>query len=105
MTSNHPYADWLNTYASPDFDAVGAWIRAWLDTHTVNHRPEEDAHLQEIFLLSTRYEWLFWEMAWRLRAVALMTHAAEHLYDHQANIPRALTIAGSDLEGWSRYTG
>ncbi len=66
MTSNHPYADWLNTYASPDFDAVGAWIRAWLDTHTVNHRPEEDAHLQEIFLLSTRYEWLFWEMAWRL---------------------------------------
>lgn len=26
-----------------------------------------------------------------------MTHAAEHLSDHQANIPRALTIAGSDL--------
>ena len=66
VTSAHPYGDWLNTYASPDFDAVGAWIREWLDTHTTQNRPEEDLHLQEIFLLSTRYEWLFWEMAWRL---------------------------------------
>lgn len=66
VTSAHPYADWLNIYASPGFDAVGTWIREWLDTHTVKNRPEEDDHLQEIFLLSTRYEWLFWEMAWRL---------------------------------------
>jgi len=66
VTSAHPYADWLGTYASPDFDAVGAWIREWLDTHTVKNHPEEDDHLQEIFLLSTRYEWLFWEMAWHL---------------------------------------
>ena len=28
--------------------------------------PEEEARLHEIFLISTRYEWLFWEMAWRL---------------------------------------
>lgn len=66
VTPDHPYADWLQMYASPDFDAVGAWIRAWLDTHTAHNRPEDDAHLQEIFLISTRYEWLFWEMAWRL---------------------------------------
>ena len=25
-----------------------------------------EARLYEIFLISTRYEWLFWEMAWRL---------------------------------------
>ncbi|HTK05959.1 MAG TPA: thiaminase II [Ktedonobacteraceae bacterium] len=66
VTPDHPYADWLSTYASPDFDAVEIWIREWLDTHTVGIRPEEEARLQEIFLTSTRYEWMFWDMAWRL---------------------------------------
>lgn len=65
-TLDHPYADWLAMYASPDFDVVGVWIRERLDAHTVNIRPEEEASLQEIFRISTCYEWLFWEMAWRL---------------------------------------
>lgn len=64
--SDHPYADWLETYASPDFDAVGVWIRQRLDVRTAALSREEDARLHEIFLISTRYEWLFWEMAWRL---------------------------------------
>ncbi len=63
---DHPYADWLATYASPDFDAVGTWIRERLDTRTANISPEDEARLHEIFRISTSYEWLFWEMAWRL---------------------------------------
>ncbi len=62
----HPYVDWLATYASPDFDAVGIWIRERLDARAASLSPEEEARLHEIFLISTRYEWLFWEMAWRL---------------------------------------
>jgi thiaminase/transcriptional activator TenA len=65
-TSDHPYVDWLTTYASPDFDAVGVWIRERLDARAASLSPEEEARLHEIFLVSTRYEWLFWEMAWRL---------------------------------------
>ncbi|GAC1344795.1 MAG: thiaminase II [Ktedonobacteraceae bacterium] len=64
--SDHPYVDWLATYASPDFDAVGIWIRERLDARAASLSPEEEARLHEIFLTSTRYEWLFWEMAWRL---------------------------------------
>jgi thiaminase/transcriptional activator TenA len=63
---DHPYVDWLATYASPDFDAVGVWIRERLDVHAASLSPEKEARLQEIFLISTRYEWLFWEMAWCL---------------------------------------
>jgi thiaminase (transcriptional activator TenA) len=63
---DHPYADWLATYASPDFDAVGVWIRERLDTHTVKSSPAEQARLQELFRISTCYEWLFWDMAWHL---------------------------------------
>lgn len=62
----HPYADWLATYASPDFDAVGAWLRERLDVHCAAITPQQEARLHDIFLTSTRYEWLFWEMAWRL---------------------------------------
>jgi len=65
-TPDHPFADWLATYASPDFDAVGTWIRERLDALAASPCPEEEARLHEIFLVSTRYEWLFWEMAWRL---------------------------------------
>ena len=65
-TPDHPFSDWLATYASPDFDAVGTWIRERLDAHAVSLSSKEEARLYEIFLISTRYEWLFWEMAWRL---------------------------------------
>ena len=27
--------------------------------------PEKEKRLTEIFLLSSRYEWMFWEMAWK----------------------------------------
>jgi thiaminase/transcriptional activator TenA len=63
--ADHPYADWLATYAAPDFDAVQLWIRERLDAHTIDIRPAERARLHEIFLISTRYEYLFWDMAWK----------------------------------------
>lgn len=64
--ASHPYSDWLATYASPDFDAVEIWIRERLDAHAASLNSAEEAHLFEIFRVSTCYEWLFWEMAWRL---------------------------------------
>ncbi|GAC1428755.1 MAG: thiaminase II [Ktedonobacteraceae bacterium] len=64
--SDHPYADWLATYASPDFDAVQIWIREHLDARARDISMEDEKKLFAIFLTSTRYEWLFWEMAWRL---------------------------------------
>lgn len=65
---DHPYADWLNTYASPDFALVGAWLRATLDASAPSPGSVEEARLFEIFRFSTCYEWLFWEMAWRKEA-------------------------------------
>ncbi|GCE03536.1 thiaminase II [Dictyobacter aurantiacus] len=64
--TDHPYQDWLLTYASPDFDAVGTWIRERLDQRAFFLNDHEEARLHEIFLTSTRYEWLFWDMAWKL---------------------------------------
>lgn len=65
LAPEHPYRDWLSTYASPDFDAVGIWLRECLDAYSRAIRPDEEERLHVIFLTSTRYEWLFWEMAWK----------------------------------------
>jgi thiaminase/transcriptional activator TenA len=63
---DHPYVEWLKMYASPDFDVVERWIRGRLDTYAATLRSEDEARLQEIFRISTCYEWIFWDMSWRL---------------------------------------
>ncbi len=64
-TEEHAYRDWLLTYASPDFEEVGAWLRGVLDDRTARLDESHLGRLEEIFLTSSRYEWMFWDMAWR----------------------------------------
>jgi len=64
-TEDHAYRDWLLTYASPEFEEVGAWLRSVLDKRVAKFDEPHLGRLQEIFLTSSRYEWMFWDMAWR----------------------------------------
>lgn len=58
------YADWIEQYASEEFAQATAWLRAELDRLVEGAGPEKRDRLTETFLLSTRYEWMFWEMCW-----------------------------------------
>jgi thiaminase (transcriptional activator TenA) len=58
------YADWIAQYASEDFAAAAAWLRGELDRLADNAGPEQRQRLTALFLLSSRYEWMFWEMCW-----------------------------------------
>ena len=62
--SDQRYADWISQYASDEFAQVLHWLRTEMDRLAVGISPEKEARLTEIFLTSTRYEWLFWEMCW-----------------------------------------
>jgi thiaminase/transcriptional activator TenA len=65
--ADHPYRNWIQTYADPSFEEVGTWLRTTLNRIT----PEDEKtfrRLDEIFTISSRYEWMFWEMAWTLEA-------------------------------------
>ena len=62
--ADHPYRDWLATYASPDFKSVGAWLRAVVDAEAARLDDRGRQRLRDIFRTSSRYEYLFWEMAW-----------------------------------------
>jgi thiaminase/transcriptional activator TenA len=59
------YAQWIDMYASSEFAALAAWLRELLDT--LGSTADEE-RLTEIFCTSARYEYLFWEMAYRLEA-------------------------------------
>jgi thiaminase/transcriptional activator TenA len=59
------YADWIQQYASPEFADALAWLRTELDRLARGIGKEKEDRIKEIFLTSTRYEGLFWDMCWR----------------------------------------
>ncbi len=60
----HPYRDWLLLYASPEFAEVQRWMRAKVDLWAKTAGKDEKRRMEEAFVISSRYEWMFWEMAW-----------------------------------------
>ena len=62
---SHPYRDWLMLYASPEFAEVQKWMRKKVDAWAKDAGTTERARMEEAFLISSRYEWMFWEMAWK----------------------------------------
>ena len=59
------YADWVDQYASPDFAAAAEWLRGELDRLGDGLSPTSQARMTKLFVLSSRYEWQFWEMCWQ----------------------------------------
>ena len=54
------YAEWIDMYASTEFAALGEWLRSLLNSLTGT---VDEERLAQVFLTSSRYEYLFWEMA------------------------------------------
>ncbi len=64
LGAEHPYGDWIGTYSSPAFEEVGAWLRERLNHHAAALPEHALQDLEQIFLTSSRYELMFWRMAW-----------------------------------------
>lgn len=58
------YTDWIQQYASEEFAQAAEWLRAELDRVAAGASDEKRARLTELFVISSRYEWQFWEMCW-----------------------------------------
>ena len=61
---NHPYRDWLMLYASPEFAEVQQWMRNKVDQWARTAGADEKRRMEQAFVISSRYEWMFWDMAW-----------------------------------------
>ena len=58
------YQEWIEMYASPEFLSLGTSLRGLLNNLTAEHSTSEKERIKNYFLLSSRYEYLFWEMAY-----------------------------------------
>lgn len=58
------YADWIEQYASDEFAAAAEWLKAQLDRVAQKVPEAKRRRLSDLFVLSSRYEWRFWEMCW-----------------------------------------
>ena len=62
--NNSFYREWIKTYTSPEFVAGAERLVKLLDQLADGISSRETAWLSELFLTSSRYEYLFWEMSW-----------------------------------------
>lgn len=59
------YARWIDTYGGPEFADVVAEVLALTDRVGAGLGPDEEAAARAHFGVTTRYEWMFWDAAWR----------------------------------------
>lgn len=59
------YADWIAQYISDEFVRAADWLKDEMNRLAAGTSAAKRKRLTEIFLLSSRYEWLFWEMCWK----------------------------------------
>jgi thiaminase/transcriptional activator TenA len=64
--ANNPYQAWIDTYAGEDFAAAVARMRAVADAEGAGAGAAQRASMRARFLRSCRYEWMFWDAAWRM---------------------------------------
>jgi thiaminase/transcriptional activator TenA len=58
-------ARWVEMYADPEFAALAGWCRGLVDRLADGAGKAQRRRMEEAFVTSSRYEYLFWEMAWR----------------------------------------
>lgn len=63
-TDGNPYLPWINMYSSKEFTSFVDWLKELLNSLTVGIDEKTMGKLSDHFLTSTRYEYLFWEMAY-----------------------------------------
>jgi thiaminase/transcriptional activator TenA len=62
--TDHPYGDWIGTYADPAFEAATATVRAVADRLAAESGPATVDRMHARFALACEYERRFWEAAW-----------------------------------------
>jgi len=64
--ADHRCTAWIDSYASAEFATQAAWCRQLVDRLAADTGPMGRERVESTFLTSSRYELLFWDMAWKL---------------------------------------
>jgi thiaminase/transcriptional activator TenA len=66
--TGHPYADWISTYGDPEFAAATEEAKQIVDRLAAPAARGTVECMQRAFTTASRYEWMFWDAAWRQEA-------------------------------------
>jgi thiaminase/transcriptional activator TenA len=58
------YGEWIQMYASEEFGQLAQWCIDLMDEQAEGKSERERARLEDIFLNTTRFEYMFWDMAY-----------------------------------------
>lgn len=64
-TAAHPYREWIDTYADPAFAQAVRAAEELTDRLAAAAGEPEQAAMLAAYVRSTRFEWMFWDAAWR----------------------------------------
>ncbi|HUX07164.1 MAG TPA: thiaminase II [Acidobacteriota bacterium] len=67
LPAQRHYARWIETYASTEFEELVAWCRSLLDRLVPYADDASSTRLQAIFNNALGWEYMFWEMSWRMQ--------------------------------------
>jgi thiaminase/transcriptional activator TenA len=63
---NPRYRKWIDTYGGEEFGALVEAVLNLIDETCEDLNPTQKARVTEAFVTTSRYEWMFWDAAWRL---------------------------------------
>jgi thiaminase/transcriptional activator TenA len=59
------YAEWIETYAGAEFTELAEWCKDLMDEVAASSTEADRARYRDLFVTSGRYEYRFWDAAWR----------------------------------------
>jgi thiaminase/transcriptional activator TenA len=65
------YAEWIRTYAGEEFSELTAWCKDLMDEVAADATERDRRRYRDRFVTSARYEYRFWDAAWRLEEWAV----------------------------------
>ncbi|ULT59202.1 thiaminase II [Neobacillus drentensis] len=64
-SSHYQYGEWVKMYSSAEFGRLAEWLIDLLDQLTLGKPERELAILEEHFLTTSRFEYMFWDMVYQ----------------------------------------
>jgi thiaminase/transcriptional activator TenA len=65
MPDDDRYAEWIRTYSGEEFTELTTWCKELMDRVAADAGEEARDRFRDLFYTSARYEYRFWDAAWR----------------------------------------
>ena len=60
------YSRWIEMYNSQEFAELADWLRSFMDRVALESGEQELKRMEEAFLVSSQYEYMFWDAAYQM---------------------------------------